>query len=64
VVFAARRSPRRRSAKALSQKYVRAMILSVIRFNIAAAKPTRSIEKRWDAYRKQNSVDLYGKAVR
>ncbi len=43
---------------------VRAMILSVIRFNIAATKPTRALEKHWDAYREQNSVDLYGKVVR
>ncbi|MGA7413833.1 MAG: hypothetical protein WBW33_25380 [Bryobacteraceae bacterium] len=42
---------------------VRALILSVIRFNIAAEEPTRAIEKAWDAYRKQNSVDLYGKVI-
>jgi len=52
------------SEGASSEVSVRAMILSVIRFNIAATKPTRAIEKCWDAYRKQNSVDLYGKVVR
>jgi hypothetical protein len=52
------------SEGAPSEVSVRAMILSVIRFNIAETKPTRVLEKRWDAYRKQNSVDLYGKVVR
>ena len=52
------------SEGAASEVSVRAMILSVIRFNIAETKPTRALEKRWDAYRKQNSVDLYGKVVR
>ncbi len=52
------------SEGAPSEVSVRAMILSVIRFNIAATTPTRALEKRWDAYRKQNSVDLYGKVVR
>ena len=52
------------SEGAPSEVSVRAIILSVIRFNIAATKPTRALEKRWDAYRKQNWVDLYGKVVR
>lgn len=51
------------SEGAPSEVSVRAMILSVIRFNIAETKPTRALEKRWDAYRKQNSVDLHGKVV-
>ena len=38
---------------------VRAMILSVIRFGIAAAEPTYMIEKGWAAYRKQKELDLY-----
>ena len=40
---------------------VRAMILSLIRFGIAAAEPTYMIEKGWAAYRKQKDLDLYGK---
>ena len=52
------------SEGAPSEVSVRAMILSVIRFKIAATKPIRALEKRWDAYRKQNSVDLCGKVVR
>ena len=40
---------------------VRAMILSLLRFGIAAAGPTYALEKRWAAYRKENSLDLYGK---
>ena len=42
---------------------VRAMILSVIRFGIAAAEPTYMIEKGWAAYRKQKELDLYGKGL-
>jgi hypothetical protein len=40
---------------------VRAMILSLIRFGIAAAEPTYMIEKGWAAYRKEKDLDLYGK---
>ncbi len=40
---------------------VRAMILSLLRFGIAPAEPTYALEKRWAAYRKENSLDLYGK---
>ena len=40
---------------------VRAMILSVIRFGIAAAEPTYMIEKGWAAYRKKKELDPYGK---
>jgi hypothetical protein len=42
---------------------VRAMILSLIRFGVAAAEPTYAVEKRWAAYRKQNRLDLNGKAL-
>jgi hypothetical protein len=42
---------------------VRAMILSLIRFSIAAAEPTYMIEKGWAAYRKQKALDLYGKGL-
>src|ERR1700730_647648 len=41
---------------------VRAMILSLIRFGIAAAEPTYMIEKGWAVYRKQKDLDLYGKS--
>jgi hypothetical protein len=40
---------------------VRAMILSLIRFGIAAAEPTSALEKGWAAYRRQSGLDLYGK---
>jgi len=42
---------------------VRAMILSLIRFGIAAAEPAYMIEKGWAAYRKQKGLDLYGKGL-
>jgi len=42
---------------------VRAMILSVIRFGIAAAELTYKIEKGWAAYRKQKELDLCGKSL-
>ena len=42
---------------------VRAMILSLIRFGIAAAEPTYVIEKGWAAYRKQKELDPYGKGL-
>lgn len=40
---------------------VRAMILSLARFDIAPAEQVKGLEKRWSAYRKQNGLDLYGK---
>jgi hypothetical protein len=40
---------------------VRAMILSLSRFGIAPPDQAHDIEKRWAAYRKQNSLDIYGK---
>jgi len=39
------------------------MILSVIRFGIAAAEPSYMIEKSWAAYRKQKELDVYGKGL-
>jgi hypothetical protein len=42
---------------------VRAMILSLVRFGIAAAETTYMIEKRWAGYRKERQLDLYGKGV-
>ena len=42
---------------------VRAMILSLLRFEIAPAEPTYALEKSWARYRKQNGLDLYGKAI-
>ena len=39
------------------------MILSLVRFGIAAAEPTYLIEKAWAAYRKQKELDLYGKGL-
>ncbi len=40
---------------------VRAMILSVIRFQIDDPEATHSAEKTWNAYRKANHLDVYGK---
>jgi hypothetical protein len=42
---------------------VRAMILSLGRFGIAPAEHVKKLEKRWAAHRKQNGLDLYGKAA-
>jgi hypothetical protein len=39
---------------------VRAMILSVIRFDIDDANATRAVEKQWKAYQKENRLDLNG----
>jgi hypothetical protein len=40
---------------------VRATILSLGRFGIAAAEDVKMLEKCWAAYRKQNALDLHGK---
>jgi hypothetical protein len=42
---------------------VRAMILSVGRFGMVSAEEAKKLEERWAAYRKQNGLDLYGKAA-
>jgi hypothetical protein len=42
---------------------VRAMILSLVRFGIAATETTYILEKRWAGYRKERQLDLYGKGV-
>ena len=42
---------------------VRAMILSLGRFGVAPAEQVKGLEKRWAAHRKQNGLDLYGKAA-
>ena len=40
---------------------VRAMILSVIRFDIDDGDTTRAVEKQWKAYQKTHRLDLNGK---
>lgn len=40
---------------------VRAMILSLNRFGIAAAEEAHVLEKAWAAHRKEDGLDLYGK---
>jgi hypothetical protein len=40
---------------------VRAMILSLGRFDIAPAEEVKALEKAWAAYRKQTGLDLHGK---
>jgi len=42
---------------------VRAMILSLLRFEIAAPESTYALEKSWARHRKQNGLDPYGKAI-
>jgi hypothetical protein len=40
---------------------VRATILTLRRFGIAAPALTKKIEKEWERYRTQNGLDLYGR---
>jgi hypothetical protein len=42
---------------------VRAMILSLGRFEIAGAQQAQVLERMWASYRNQNQLDLYGKAI-
>ena len=42
---------------------VRATILALTRFGVAARAPTRVLEKAWSAYRKTAGRDLYGHAA-
>jgi hypothetical protein len=42
---------------------VRAMILSVCRFEIDDGNTTRAVEKQWKAYQKENRLDLNGKVA-
>jgi hypothetical protein len=42
---------------------VRAVILSLARFQIAEAEHTKVLEREWAVYQKKNQLDLYGKAV-
>jgi hypothetical protein len=42
---------------------VRAMIVSLVRFEIATAEETYATEKAWAAHRKQHSLDIYGAAI-
>ena len=42
---------------------VRATILALARFGVAAREPARALEKAWSAYRKTAGLDLYGHAA-
>jgi hypothetical protein len=42
---------------------VRAMILSLARFNIADLEHVKVLERQWALYRETNQLDLYGKPV-
>ena len=42
---------------------VRATILALTRFGVAAKEPARTLEKAWSAYRKTARLDLYGNAA-
>ena len=39
---------------------VRATILALARFDVAAREPARALEKAWSAYRKRAGLDRYG----
>ena len=41
---------------------VRAMILSLSRFNIVDPERVKILEKKWAVYREENGLSLYGKA--
>jgi hypothetical protein len=43
---------------------VRATILTLGRFGIAATALTKKIEKEWEKYRAENGLDLYGRPSR
>ena len=42
---------------------VRATILALARFGVAAREPVRALEKAWSTYRKTTGLNLYGHAV-
>lgn len=42
---------------------VRALIFSLARYGIASPEKTKLLDKAWASFRKQNGLDLYGKAV-
>ena len=42
---------------------VRAMILALARFGVAAREAARALEKAWTTYRKTAGLDLYGHAA-
>jgi hypothetical protein len=42
---------------------VRATILALARFGVAAREPARALEKAWSAYRSAAGLDLYGPAA-
>jgi hypothetical protein len=50
----------RRHAAPEPRVTVRSMILSLLRFQIAPADETHTLEKAWAAYRKQNDLGIYG----
>ena len=42
---------------------VRATIVALVRFGVAAREPARALEKAWSAYRMTAGLDLYGHAA-
>jgi len=42
---------------------VRATIMALARFGVAAREPGRALEKAWSAYRKTAGLDLHGHAA-
>lgn len=52
---------RRMTEAAPPQVTVRAMILSLLRSDIAAADQVHTLEKSWAAHRKQNTLGVLGK---
>ena len=41
---------------------VRAMFLSLVRFGIADAEKIKALENSWAVYRRQNTLDIFGKS--
>lgn len=41
---------------------VRALILSLARFQVSSSEQAKTLERAWAAYREQNQLDPYGKA--
>jgi hypothetical protein len=39
------------------------MIIALAKFGISSGDEAKVLEKRWTAYRRTNSLDLYGRAV-
>lgn len=61
VICCPRCTERHRSAP--PRVSVRALILALGRFEIEEAAAVKEVERRWNTYRKERGLDLYGKSV-